>query len=110
MRGITDHYPIAIHVVSLNGTNPKLSLLKILSNDLNGKFSQVSTSGNGGLSYNDIGFMFSPDGQQILFTNYDQGSIITVLDLETEKYVDNIGRNITPDSQIKRIGNIYWLP
>jgi hypothetical protein len=42
---------------------------------------------------------------------YDnQGSMIDILNLETMNYVDDFSRNITPDFQIERVINIYWLP
>ena len=52
----------------------------------------------------------SPDGRQIMVANNSQGPYINILNIKTMNYVDDFGRNITPDSQIQRVGNIYWLP
>jgi len=105
--GVT-HYPIALYEVPLEDINPKLELLKVLSN------SSIVQSAPG-LRFIDsfAWFRFSPDGRQILFTKYhygDQGSLIKALNLETMNYIDDFSHKITPDFQIERVGNIYWLP
>jgi Tol biopolymer transport system component len=97
-KDITDHYPIALYEVSLNDSNPKLALLKILSNNLDDVFNLPS---------------FSSDGRQILFTKYDNHydkPMINILNLETMNYANDFAININPNSQAERIGNIYWLP
>ena len=109
--GAPDHYPISLYDVSPKDANPKLTLLKVLSN------SPAVQPGRGAIPYwaDSFGsFNFSPDGRQLLFakfSNDNQASMIKILDLETTNYVDDlIGNNLTPDLQIQRIGNIYWLP
>ena len=104
----TQHYPLALYDVSLKDTNPKLVLLKVLSN------SSTDQSATGLHFVDDFGwFKFSPDGRQLLFTKFNygnQGSMIKVLNFETMNYIDDFSHNITPDFQIERVGNIYWLP
>jgi len=52
----------------------------------------------------------SPDGQQILVANRAGGSYIKILDLNTLTFSDSFGSKLTPDSDVGRIGSIYWLP
>jgi hypothetical protein len=52
----------------------------------------------------------SPDGQQILVANRAGGPYIRILDLNTLTFSDSFGNNLTPDSDVGRIVNIYWLP
>ncbi len=103
----SDHYPISLYDVSPKDANPKLALLKVLSNSLIVKGTWPDGFGS---------FNFSPDGRQLLFAKFsfingNQASMIKILDLETTNYVDDlVGNNLTPDLQIQRVGNIYWLP
>jgi len=56
---------------------------------------------------------FSPDSRQIIVANKNQGPYVNeidVLNLETMKYVGEIGRNLTLDAKTQHIRNIYWLP
>ena len=53
---------------------------------------------------------FSPDGQQVLIANYAGGPYIRILDLNTLTFSDLFGSKLTPDSDVGRLGSIYWLP
>lgn len=106
----TDRYPLTLYEVSLNDANPKLELLKVLYNSP--RFDTGAGAGRGFL-YSFSWFKFSPDGRQILFTKYknkNEGSMVSVLDLDTLNYIDEFSHNLTPDFQVARVGNIYWLP
>jgi Tol biopolymer transport system component len=106
----TDHYPISLYELQIESTSPRLELLRILSN------SSIIQPGRGaGFRFVDTygSFKFSPDGRQILFTKYNygnNGSMIKFLNLETLNYIDDFSLKRTPDFQINRVGNIYWLP
>jgi len=52
----------------------------------------------------------SPDGQQIMVANWAGGPYVRILDLETLMSSDSFGNTLTPDSDVERIGQIYWLP
>lgn len=91
----TDNYPIAFYEIALKDANPKLTLLKILSNKLSDRFSLP---------------IFSPDGKQLLVANWAGGPFIRILDLNTLIYNDLFGNKLAPDSDVSRIGSIYWLP
>jgi len=52
----------------------------------------------------------SPDGKQALIANRAGGPYIRILDLDTLTFSDLFGNNLTPDSDVGRIGSIYWLP
>lgn len=103
-------FQMILYELSPNSINPSLALLKILSDTSvvqpqpGGQFHFIDSYGS---------FKFSPDSRQILFTKYNygnQGSMIKALDLGAMNYIDNFSHNITLDFQIKRVGNIYWLP
>jgi len=109
--GVTDHYPLAIYEVSLKDTNPKLTLLKILSN------SSMVQSGNSNphLIEDFTLFSFSPDGRLLLFTKHNphenfHSADINILTLETMNFIDGFRQNIIPDAQERRVGKIFWLP
>jgi len=106
----TGHYPLALYEVSPEDTHPRLELLTGLSNS---PIVQPGVDAMPRLVDSYTSFRFSPDGRQILFTKYNygnQGSMIGTLTLDAMNYVDDFGHNITPDFQIKRVGDIYWLP
>jgi hypothetical protein len=102
---VTDHYLLSLYQIAPKDADPKLTLLKVLSNS-----SIVQPSGVGRMPYlpdSFNSFNFSPDGRQILFAKYsndsndsndNQGSIINILNLDTMNYVNDFGSNITPDS------------
>jgi hypothetical protein len=52
----------------------------------------------------------SPDGRQVLVANRAGGAYIKILDLNTLTFSDSFGSKLTPDSNVGRLGNIYWLP
>jgi hypothetical protein len=108
----TGRVPIAIYEIVPEDTNPQLVLLKVLS------YSSVVQPGPGAqphLADNFTLFRFSPDGHQLLFAKYNPfenfySAYVNILNLETMNFVDSFGSNITPDTQVKRVGSIYWLP
>lgn len=110
--GVTDHYPLALYEIALKDTNPKLTLLKVLS------ISPMVQSGPYSIplvadSY--TSFRFSSDGRLLLFAKHNPyenfySAYVNILNLETMNFVDSFGRNMTPDTQVKRVGGIYWLP
>jgi hypothetical protein len=91
---IANHEPL-LYYVNLMDTEPKL---------VEYRHSLFSRS--------DATYMldFSPDGQQILVANRAGGPYIRILDLNTLTFSDLFGNNLTPDSDVGRIGSIYWLP
>jgi hypothetical protein len=103
-------FQMTLYELSPNSKNPNLALLKILYHSSviqpqpGGRFRFIDSFGS---------FKFSPDGRQLLFTKYkydNQGSVISILNLETMNYIDDFSRSITPDFQVQRIGSVYWLP
>lgn len=82
-----------LYSVTLSSVNPTLNRLKTFPADISNEISLGS---------------FSPDGRQIIVANNFKE--INILNLETGNYVHEFGSNITPDSQVQRVRNIYWLP
>jgi len=112
LGGVTDYYPLALYEVSLRDTNPKLARLKVLSN------SPMVQSGPHSMPHPEFNFTlfrFSPDGRLLLFAKHNPyanfySADVYILNLETLNFSDDLGNNLTPETQDKRVGSVYWLP
>lgn len=104
--GVTDNYPLTLYKIDLKDMSPKLILLKVLSNT-----SIVDRS----LVDHFTSFRFSPDGRLLLFVKWNPfenfySAGVNVLNLETTSFVSDFNQKIIPDTQERRVGEIFWLP
>lgn len=91
-----DHEPL-LYYVNLMDSAPKL---------VEYRHSLFSRSGARKTSVSGL----SPDGQKMLIANWAGGPYIRILDLNTLSFSDLFGNNLAPDTDVSRIGSIYWLP
>ncbi len=106
-----ESYPLALYEVAPKDTNPKLTLLKVISN------SPMTQSGNAMPHVSDsfTSFRFSPDGQLLLFVKWNPytnfySAEVNILNLDTMNFIGDFSQNLIPDTQEKRVGEIFWLP
>lgn len=107
-----ESYPLALYEIALKDTNPKLTLLKIISNS---PMAQRGSNSRPYVSESFTSFKFSPDGRQLLFVKWNPyanfySAEVKILNLETMDFVDDFTQKIIPDTQEKRVGEIFWLP
>lgn len=110
--GVTDHYPLTLYEITLKDTNPRLTLLKVLSN------SSMIQPGQGAVPHltdHYTSFRFSSDGRLLLFSKYNPyanfySADVHILNLETLSFLHDFGNNLIPETQVKRVGSVYWLP
>lgn len=109
--GEPDPYPLTLYQIALKDANPKLTLLKVISN------SPMVQSGNARphISESFTSFRFSPDGHLLLFVKWNPyenfySAEVNVINLETMTFVNDFTQTIIPDTQEKRVGEIFWLP
>lgn len=108
----TSRFPIAIYEIAPEDINPKLVRLKVLS------YSSVVQPGQGAMPHladHYTSFRFSSDGRLLLFSEYNPyanfySADVDILNLETMDLLDDFGNNLIPDTQVKSVGSVYWLP
>jgi len=106
-----ESYPLALYEVVPKDTNPKLTLLKVISN------SPITQSGNAmpQVSESFTSFRFSPDGRLLLFVKWNPytnfySADVNILNLETLAFIDSFKRKIIANAEEKRVGEIFWIP
>lgn len=109
--GVYDYYKLGLYEITLRDIDLHLTQLSGVP------FPHGTESAFGSsvpfhiLDFSPHGRRISPDGSQLLVEISNKGwPFINILNLKSMTYSQEFGSNITPDSETRRIGSIYWLP